>query len=390
MAQAAPLKARGTPRSHTLLPRSHSYNALSRPQVCCVCCQVGLERAGRQPAVCRHPTLAPSNVLALPPSRTLHRHPAQASLLSADGMWDRVQRGRPMRNALLLLLSLILAANCVWAVQGLAAWRRGRLGGGAGGEQIMLQRLNATVLSVEVRGFGWSWIREERRYLARVSVVPRPGAAAGQKLLCRVGCLLSFSVWMRQRGRFMWRLCAQLHSNPTSRLVCLLPTPNTFTQVSRVGEGNATERSMYRVSAQLADRSSGSSSGGVEGSVASPEERTAVVLPGGEQHGKQAGAASAAAAAGVALAAGGNDTAAHGQDLVSQLKGMGSSLGSALVAATDSVLGGSGDSGSSSGSGSSSNSTGTQGLPANATSDATSPPPPPPPHRCAWDPPVQC
>ncbi|PRW05935.1 beta-1,6-N-acetylglucosaminyltransferase enzyme [Chlorella sorokiniana] len=60
-----------------------------------------------------------------------------------------MQRGRPMRNALLLLLSLILAANCVWAVQGLAAWRRGRGLRPVGSEQLMLQRLNATVLSVE-------------------------------------------------------------------------------------------------------------------------------------------------------------------------------------------------------------------------------------------------
>ncbi len=66
-------------------------------------------------------------------------------------MWDRMQRGRPMRNALLLLLSLILAANCVWAVQGLAAWRCGRGLRPEGSEQLMLQRLNATVLSVEVR-----------------------------------------------------------------------------------------------------------------------------------------------------------------------------------------------------------------------------------------------
>lgn len=63
---------------------------------------------------------------------------------------EGVQRQRPMRHTLLLLLTLVLAANLVWAAQGVAAWRRGRAGGGEG-EQLLLQRLNSTTLSVEVR-----------------------------------------------------------------------------------------------------------------------------------------------------------------------------------------------------------------------------------------------
>ncbi len=57
-----------------------------------------------------------------------------------------------MRNALLFLISLVLAANCVWAVQGLAAWRGGggKGQGGAGDERLLFQRLNTTTLSVEV------------------------------------------------------------------------------------------------------------------------------------------------------------------------------------------------------------------------------------------------
>ena len=89
--------------------------------------------------------------LPCPPPCQPSRPLPQAPVHSLDGVWDRMQRGRPMRNALLLLLSLILAANCVWAVQGLSAWRRGRRLRPVGSEQLMLQRLNATVLSVEVR-----------------------------------------------------------------------------------------------------------------------------------------------------------------------------------------------------------------------------------------------
>lgn len=164
MAQA-PLKARASPRSNTLLPRSHSYNALSRPQVRAAtdgtCHQQGRPVLAALNLPHLHAPLFPPAAArshASPPGHLL-----QASFQGADGMWDRMQRGRPMRNALLLLLSLILAANCVWAVQGLAAWRRGRGLRPEGSEQLMLQRLNATVLSVEVRlgvqgvGHGQEW-----------------------------------------------------------------------------------------------------------------------------------------------------------------------------------------------------------------------------------------
>lgn len=195
-----------------------------------------------------------------------------------------------------------------------------------------------------------------------------------------------------------------------SHLKTLLQLSAAVLQVSRVGAGNATERSTYVVSAQLADHggsSGGSGDGGSSGAVAvrsaadSPSSSSntmaahvAVVPPGGEQHGKRADPASTAAAVGAAVAAGGrNHTAAHGQDLVSQLKGMGSSLGSALAAAADGVLGSRG----SSGGGSEGNATaaaaaegsgagGAQAASANATANVTqaSPPPPPPPHRCVW------
>lgn len=94
----------------------------------------------------------------LPTPTSPPAQPHTACLQLPDGVWERLQRHRPMRNALLLILSLVLAANCVWAAQGVAEWRRGLIAGGGGsaaglaggGEQLVLQRLNSTTLSVEV------------------------------------------------------------------------------------------------------------------------------------------------------------------------------------------------------------------------------------------------
>lgn len=180
----APLKARGSPRSSTLLPRSQSYNALSRPRVRQPTSSMrdGVDLAAIQHACVPYPH--PFFPLPCPLPPTLPPLP-QASLHSLDGVWDRMQRGRPMRNALLLLLSLILAANCVWAVQGLAAWRRGHGLRPVGSEQLMLQRLNATVLSVEVRR---AWKGGVGLQAARLRQVQ--GGRAEAVVLRR--CLLSF------------------------------------------------------------------------------------------------------------------------------------------------------------------------------------------------------
>lgn len=83
----------------------------------------------------------------------------------SEALLDRLQRHRPMRNALLFLISLVLAANCVWAVQGLVAWRRGGELRSSGDEQLLFQRLNATTLSVEV-GAAARVARPAAQYLA--------------------------------------------------------------------------------------------------------------------------------------------------------------------------------------------------------------------------------
>lgn len=124
----------------------------------------------------------------------------QASPQGAEGVWDRIQRTRPMRNALLLLLSLILAANCVWAVQGLAAWRRGHALGQGSEQQLMLQRLNATVLSVEVRGQGVGG-RGRGQRPAKVAA----GAAQGSCCACRVPARLPASPPLRPPAAPLWR-----------------------------------------------------------------------------------------------------------------------------------------------------------------------------------------
>lgn len=183
MQQPAPLKPRSPTREHTepLLPRSFSHPSFSRPQVrwpwigvewCRCYCTRGRARraklAGVQAQV--RPICHP------PPTLPTCRAPAcvhSASHLqrtSSDGVLDRLHRHRPMRSAMLLLLSVILAANCVWAMQGLAAWRRGgralRLADGEGEQQMLLQRLNSTTLSVEVGAGGrwpmelWGWVRQ--------------------------------------------------------------------------------------------------------------------------------------------------------------------------------------------------------------------------------------
>ncbi|PSC67183.1 beta-1,6-N-acetylglucosaminyltransferase enzyme [Micractinium conductrix] len=90
---------------------------------------------------------------------------------------EGVQRQRPMRHTLLLLLTLVLAANLVWAAQGVAAWRRGRAGGGEG-EQLLLQRLNSTTLSVEVsRVDGDSGDEQRSTYLLNAQLVDNNNAS---------------------------------------------------------------------------------------------------------------------------------------------------------------------------------------------------------------------
>lgn len=169
-----------------------------------------------------------------------------------------------------------------------------------------------------------------------------------------------------------------------------------------MGADNATERSTYVVSAQLAENSS--AEGGGEGAAS---VQTVVQPQDGKQHGKQGEPALAAAAMGAAVAAGGggNQSTSHGQDLVSQLKGVGSTLGSALVAAADGVFGGMGGASSSSeangnataGSSGGGNATVNdsqavvQAPPATFNTAPPSPSPsPPPPHRCDAHPCSRC
>lgn len=169
-----PLKPRTPQRSparpvlQQLLPRSHSATSLAR-QVRGH--ELGSSADGRLSGeagllgfwLASHPASsvpAEPLLLSAPPPPTL-QHP--------DGLLERLHGHRPLRNALLLLLSLVLAANAVWAVQGVAAWRCGLAAGAGGsgsgggaalrggaGEELMLQRLNSTTLAVEVRSPGCS------------------------------------------------------------------------------------------------------------------------------------------------------------------------------------------------------------------------------------------
>ncbi|KAL4426017.1 hypothetical protein ABPG75_010033 [Micractinium tetrahymenae] len=103
----------------------------------------------------RSPLKAARRVTVDPPLPRSFSHPGFSRLPPSEALLDRLQRHRPMRNALLFLISLVLAANCVWAVQGLAAWRRGGSEGrSAGDERLLFQRLNSTTLSVEVSRVG--------------------------------------------------------------------------------------------------------------------------------------------------------------------------------------------------------------------------------------------
>ncbi|EFN51060.1 hypothetical protein CHLNCDRAFT_141408 [Chlorella variabilis] len=105
------------------LPRSHSYNALSRPS--------GLE-----------------------------------------GPFDRLLRMRVMRSTLLLLISMVLATNIVWAAQAVAAWHRGLGQSASSQQQLLLQRLNNTTLSVEVSRVG-AGEGEHSTYVVNAQLVDR-------------------------------------------------------------------------------------------------------------------------------------------------------------------------------------------------------------------------
>jgi hypothetical protein len=58
-------------------------------------------------------------------------------------------RLRVMRIAVLLLISVVLAANCIWAMKAVAGWHHG-LGEPARSEALLLKQLNSTTFSVEV------------------------------------------------------------------------------------------------------------------------------------------------------------------------------------------------------------------------------------------------
>jgi hypothetical protein len=70
-----------------------------------------------------------------------------------DSRLERLLRTRMLRGALLVLIAIILAVNCVWAAQAVAAWRQG-YAPSDGQQQLLLQRLNSTRLSVEVSRVG--------------------------------------------------------------------------------------------------------------------------------------------------------------------------------------------------------------------------------------------
>ena len=86
-------------------------------------------------------------------------------------------RTRPMRSALVVLLALVLAVNCVWAVQGLVAWRRGR-GAGGSSEQLLLQRLNSTTLSVQVSRMGGD-DKDKSTFVVNAHLVDSGGGQGG-------------------------------------------------------------------------------------------------------------------------------------------------------------------------------------------------------------------
>lgn len=85
------------------------------------------------------------------PSSTTSVYPP--TMQAPDSRLERLLRTRMLRGALLVLIAIILAVNCVWAAQAVAAWRQG-YAPSDGQQQLLLQRLNSTRLSVEVSRVG--------------------------------------------------------------------------------------------------------------------------------------------------------------------------------------------------------------------------------------------
>ena len=190
---------------------------------------------------------------------------------------------RVMRSTLLLLISMVLATNIVWAAQAVAAWHRGLGQSASSQQQLLLQRLNNTTLSVEVRHRGTACMSD--------SVLLELFAGGAPMLLLLLLLLLPPML---------------LH---TSALV----------QVSRVGAGEG-EHSTYVVNAQLVDRdSSGQASSaskqeaaGAAAAVAASDapNKREEEQPQQQQHVQDQ-----------------QEQQAIGGGLVAQLKGVGSALG---------------------------------------------------------------
>ena len=103
----------------------------------------------------RSPNASPGRLLPIkdggpaPRSASYSLLPGSAPAPPAAALWERLQRQRPLKLAVALLMAMVVGANLAWVgTSAVAAWSRGKPATAAAAP--LLQRLNSTTLSVRV------------------------------------------------------------------------------------------------------------------------------------------------------------------------------------------------------------------------------------------------